>query len=185
MKRALDIIPECYVDTNLVGFLLGEDVNHQYGCNQVANTMLKEKNSDRFFLGIVDDDKTKHSYLKDFCPVAKSDHLELMKHPERPHYFMLIKKAAEDLIDSAARELQFDFSSIGLKNGVEGLKKTTKDCHADVNPELRKAFAALLQAREIKIFRNVLKYLNEKKYGADMDVIVRAFQGEEMEIRNA
>lgn len=50
MKNSyLHIIPECYVDTNLVQILLQiKGVNHQYGCGQVTNVMKKRKHSIAF-----------------------------------------------------------------------------------------------------------------------------------------
>lgn len=43
--KDLDIIPECYIDTNLIETILNtkgcytEGVNHQKGCNTVVKTM--------------------------------------------------------------------------------------------------------------------------------------------------
>lgn len=55
--KDLFIIPECYIDTNLVESLITtEGCNHQKGCNTVANTM-KNKFKDNFAVGIIDNDK--------------------------------------------------------------------------------------------------------------------------------
>ena len=53
----LYIIPECYVDTNLIETLVptAKGYNHQKGCNNVVKVM-KEKLSDKFAVGIVDKD---------------------------------------------------------------------------------------------------------------------------------
>ncbi len=60
------IIPECYIDTNLVETLSCRDgCNHQKGCNQVAKIM-KEKFADRFAVGIIDADKRTPGYLREF-----------------------------------------------------------------------------------------------------------------------
>ena len=50
----LYIIPECYVDTNLIETLVptAKGYNHQKGCNNVVKVM-KEKLSDKFAVGIV------------------------------------------------------------------------------------------------------------------------------------
>lgn len=48
IQRTDFIIPECYIDTNLVETLVcSGGCNHQKGCNQVAKVM-QEKFADRF-----------------------------------------------------------------------------------------------------------------------------------------
>ena len=63
----LYIIPECYVDTNLIETLVptAKGYNHQKGCNNVVKVM-KEKLSDKFAVGIVDKDKRQVSYVNEF-----------------------------------------------------------------------------------------------------------------------
>ena len=71
-QRADYIIPECYVDTNLVETLVCKaGCNHQKGCNQVAKVM-QEKFADRFAVGIIDADKRKPGYLNNFNEIASS-----------------------------------------------------------------------------------------------------------------
>ena len=41
-----NVIPECFVDTNLMQYLLNGTVNHQHCCSKVVGT-LKGKFSDR------------------------------------------------------------------------------------------------------------------------------------------
>jgi len=169
------IIPECYADTNLIGFLLCAEVNHQKGCSQVANTMRKGKNADGFSIGIIDDDKNKPSYIKEFDTIDSSEHIMLLKHTQKAHYFIIIKKAIEDFILSAAKEVNFDLTTIGLKNGLKGLKETTKNCQANDNPKLREAIAKIEDAREMKILKSVLEYLNSNKFNAEKDSLVALF----------
>ena len=37
-KKLLDVMPECYVDTNLIEYLLDAGVNHQHSCSKVSQT---------------------------------------------------------------------------------------------------------------------------------------------------
>ena len=69
--KDLDIIPECYIDTNLIETILNtkgcytEGVNHQKGCNTVVKTMNDPKKlKNEFALGIVDADKRQPSYVE-------------------------------------------------------------------------------------------------------------------------
>ena len=38
-----EIMPECFIDTTLVGSLLDAKVNHKHSCNEVAREMEKGK----------------------------------------------------------------------------------------------------------------------------------------------
>lgn len=64
MNISRDILPECFVDTNIVNtFLKMEglytDANHCHGCNKVGN-MMQQNLKDEFALGIIDNDKKQH-----------------------------------------------------------------------------------------------------------------------------
>jgi hypothetical protein len=56
MERLLYIIPECYVDTNLISTLINAAVKHQKCCTKVTETLNKTF-SDNFAVGIIDRDK--------------------------------------------------------------------------------------------------------------------------------
>lgn len=184
MNKALDIIPECFVDTNLVGWLLGKGVNHQHGCNNVTAVMQNAKLKDAFAIGIVDDDKRKSKYVDVFERVAATNHLEIRKHPDKPHFLIFVKKAAEDFIISAANEIGYDLACNNLSNDLEELKKTTKTCQSNEDKNLRKAFAALGNSSEVKIFKNILKYLEGHKYDAEVNVIKNIFADADFYIWN-
>ena len=99
--KDLDIIPECYIGTNLVETLLNikgcctEGVNHQKGCNTVVKTMTNSRKlQDDFALGIVDADKRQPSYVAKECtPIAQTAHITLLKHRTNNHYFLRIAPA--------------------------------------------------------------------------------------------
>jgi len=57
---ALNILPECYVDTKVVEIItyVSKKYNHQHGCGQIAN-LLKNRLKNNIALGIVDEDKNK------------------------------------------------------------------------------------------------------------------------------
>ena len=77
--KDLDIIPECYIDTNLIETILNtkgcytEGVNHQKGCNTVVKTMNDPKKlKNEFALGIVDADKRQPSYVEACAVIART-----------------------------------------------------------------------------------------------------------------
>ena len=90
-KKDWHIVPECYIDTNLTEFLLdSHGVNHQKGCNAVAKKMMESNLKDQFSIGIIDNDKRQHSYVNEFTEIAQTLHVTLLKHKERPHYFIRV-----------------------------------------------------------------------------------------------
>lgn len=98
--RDLFIVPECYVDTNLVESLLTtEGVNHQKGCYAVANTMKGRVLNDTFAVGVIDFDteKTQPTYVQEFNEIAHTAHIVLLKHNSKPHYLVMIKPAMDQL----------------------------------------------------------------------------------------
>ena len=65
MEKLLNVITECYIDTNLIEFLLkNAKVNHQHCCNNVIKALNNKKNE--FTIGIIDDDKRAVAYIK-YC----------------------------------------------------------------------------------------------------------------------
>ena len=104
-KKDWHIVPECYIDTNLVEYLLdSQGVNHQKGCNAVAKKMLESNLKDQFCIGIIDNDKRQHSYVSEFTEIAHTQHITLLKHKERPHYFVRISPAMDQFILDCAAE---------------------------------------------------------------------------------
>lgn len=61
-NRILYVIPECYVDTNLIEYLLDAHVNHQHSCTKVIGN-LKNSYRDKFAVGIIDRDKNRWDIL--------------------------------------------------------------------------------------------------------------------------
>lgn len=85
------VIPECFVDTNLIETLVPpiKQYNHQKGCGTIAKIM-KERFADRFALGIIDKDKFEVAYLMEFTVVIKKGSLILHKHNSSPLPHFLI-----------------------------------------------------------------------------------------------
>ena len=52
--KQYNVFPECNVDTNLVGYLLGGYPKHKSSCNEVVKAV---NASDQFAVGIIDADK--------------------------------------------------------------------------------------------------------------------------------
>lgn len=172
MKNSyLHIIPECYVDTNLVQILLQiKGVNHQYGCGQVTNVM-KKRFKDSFSIGIVDNDGLQSNYSNECVAIASSDEIILCKHPNSHHYLIKIKHIMERFILNCAEEQGIDLEANGIPSDLDGLKSITKKDCLD-NPNLKRALKAVSKSNEMMLLTEVLEYLEAQKYNSkDADLI--------------
>lgn len=170
------IIPECNADTNLVQTLLQiQGVNHQKSCGQVTNEMQK-RFKDKFAVGVIDLDELQSNYSAECEVIASSDELSVCRHPGTHHYLVKINNVFENFIVNCAKEVQVDFSSLGLPFEKNDLMKRTKKNEAKNDPELTKFFKKLFQATEMGLLKETLQYLNENKYCSTKDGIVMIFQ---------
>lgn len=174
MNRHIDnlILPECYMDTNLIETLVPPQrgYNHQKGCPAVAKKM-KERFSDSFALGIMDNDKRHVSYLQEFLPIASDQAIEIYKHKDRPHYILLISPAVEGFILKAASDLGVDLGNYDIPGTLEGMKQETKQVDAKNSQKYRKLFKALKPAPEFQKLADIISYLKTETYKAQESVL--------------
>ena len=162
------IIPECYVDTNLIEALVPPQrgYNHQKGCPAVAKCM-KEKFGDKFAVGITDKDKRELKYLEEFNLLANDESIYLYKHKEKPHYIIQVSPAVEDFILNAVAELGIELKEHQIPSDLESMKKETKKIDAKSSVKYRNLFKNLKKASTFKKLANIVRYLKEKQYRAD------------------
>lgn len=169
------IIPECYVDTNLVETLVCHGgCNHQKGCNQVAKIM-KDKFKNRFAVGIIDADKRTPRYLDEFEPIAGSVHLALLRHPELPHFIVTVSPAIDGFILAAAKDAGLDLKAYGLADNLAELKVQTKNVLSNKDSRFKRLFRDLEPYGEIHILKNVLLYLADHTYRSQTEQLKSFF----------
>lgn len=143
----LAVIPECYVDTNLIETLAPPrkgGYNHQKGCGTVAKVM-KERFSDAFALGIIDKDKKEIDYLLEFEVVCARQSLTLYKHRTRHHYFIQISPAVERFILSSASSVRISVSEFGLPEDMNSLRRISKTVTSKKDKRFKDLFNRLQQ----------------------------------------
>ena len=176
-KKDWHIVPECYIDTNLAEFLLdSHGVNHQKGCNAVAKKMKESNLKDQFSIGIIDNDKRQHSYVGEFEEIAHTQHIALLKHKERPHYFVRVSPAMDGLIFDCANELGVNLKDYGLPSTLEELTKVTKDVKAKNDARFKELFKSLKQSEEMTKLRSALNYMNDYQYKCDTAELQKIFE---------
>lgn len=167
-----NIIPECYVDTNLIETLVkARGCNHQKGCNQVCKVM-KEKFADRFAVGIIDADKRRPSYLAEFNKIGEAGHLQVLKHLTKPHFIILISPAIDQFILYSVEEQNIDLTDFNLPADLQHFTRQTKNVLSNKDKRFRSLFAALESAKEISLLKNILIYLTHSQYSSTSDAIL-------------
>lgn len=162
--KDLYIIPECYIDTNLVETLIAtEGCNHQKGCNTVVNTMQK-KFCDAFALGIIDNDKRQVKYVSDFVEIAHTDSLSLRKHRLKPHYLIMVSPAMDGFLLNSAEYLHIKMEDYGYTSVLKDFTSLTKAVTSKKDNGFKKLFKALEEVPEMIVLKGWLKYLQQEQY---------------------
>jgi len=166
------IIPECYIDTNLVETIAPpqKQYNHQKGCGTVTKVM-KEQFADRFAVGIIDKDKNEVNYLKEFNEVYTNGSLILHKHKIRYHYIIQINPAIERFIITNANNVGVSLEDFDLPSNFERLKKVSKTVNSKNDIRFKRLFKALYQngSEDIQMLSLWIKYLKEHNYKAEIE----------------
>ncbi|RZJ23729.1 MAG: hypothetical protein EON51_02295 [Acinetobacter sp.] len=168
------IIPECFVDTNLIETLVPpqRQYNHQKGCGTVTKVM-RERFADRFALGIIDKDKLEVDYLKEFNVVYSKGSLILHKHKTRHHYIIQIYPAMERFIMLCAANTGLSLNDFDLPLDFQQLKKQSKTVNSKNDQRFKGLFKALINNESEEMLRLTawIAYLKEKNYHVDISEI--------------
>ena len=125
----LAVIPECFVDTNLIETLvppIGKGYNHQKGCGTVTKVM-KAKFANSFAVGIIDKDKRQVDYLNEFDEVINVDTLLLHKHKNKQHYIIQINPAIESFIMQSANSVGVSVTDFSLSADKDLFQKKNQN----------------------------------------------------------
>ncbi|HEY8659068.1 MAG TPA: hypothetical protein VIL78_08520 [Hanamia sp.] len=134
---ALNILPECHVDTKVAEIITfaSEKYNHQHGCGQIAN-QLKNRLKDNIALGIIDEDKNKGpvaKYFLEFKEIKSKNGLILRRHNNRKQYLILICSEIEEWLLMNAKSVNVNLSDYNLPKDLYGFKQMTKTQDIDIN----------------------------------------------------
>lgn len=174
--RLLDIVPECYVDTNVVQTILQmKGANHQKSCSMVLKT-IKEKFDGRFAVGVIDMDKKEPPSLDQFSVIiAETEELTLRKTPGQNHYVIQIKHVMETFLLHCAHEINVDLRAEGFPNDLEGMKRLTKSRDSDRDPAVSSLIKRLSASPQMAILKGTLNYFRLHPYDAKEIDLKRLF----------
>lgn len=180
--KDLYIIPECYIDTNLVESLIStEGCNHQKGCNTVV-TIMQKKFGNEFALGIIDNDKRQVGYVSEFTEIARTASLSLKKHCSKPHYLIMVSPAMDGFLLKCAEELNISMEEYGYPTQLKEFTSITKSVTSKNNSGFKQLFKALNTAPEMIVLKKWLKYLKENQYQSKKEELQEMTKGNECTI---
>ncbi len=172
----LSIIPECYIDTNLIETITSPNkgYNHQKGCNKVSSLM-QGKFSDSFALGIIDKDKREIPYLLEFNELCQKEFLTLFKHKSKSHYIIQIQPAVEAWIIEASKNTDIKLEDFDLPTDIKELTRVSKRITSKNDPRFRRLFITLLreQAEPVLLLSKWINYLKSNTYNSSIDEIIK------------
>jgi len=168
MNRINYILPECYVDTNLINVLVDGMCNHKKGCATVCKSLDNEF-SERFAIAVIDKDKREPKQVANFSLLMESDGLVVLKHKTRPHFLIEINPAIETFILNAVNELNVSLSDYNIPSDINALKRLTKSVNVKESEVFARLFKDLRNATNFVKLRKIIKYLCEKQYGASAE----------------
>lgn len=175
-------MPECYADTLLVSTLVPplKRYNHKHSCFLVEKEMVKGKLKDSFAVGIIDRDKRKIKYLKEFEVIDKvENYLYLLRHnrKEKHHFIIQLIPALEQWILNICTAEKIDF--VNLPRDLSEFKKYTKKQSSLENDDLRNLYLKMSEKDSnpaIRKLKSWLRLLKEKNYHADLNELRNAGQ---------
>lgn len=174
-NRILYVIPECYVDTNLIEYLLDAHVNHQHSCTKVIEN-LKNSYKDKFAIGIIDRDKKRMGYLDECNEIAKTKHLTLLKHKTQNQYIITIKPAVDGFILDCALQQAVRPEEYGLPSVLKDFTKVSKSVTSNIDARFKNLFKALRGNQEFRNLKISLEYMVQNKYDIDPNVLKNLFE---------
>lgn len=174
-NRILYVLPECYVDTNLIEYLLDAHVNHQHSCTKVIEN-LKNTYKDRFAIGIIDRDKKQMGYIDECDEIAKTKHLSLLKHKIQNHYIITIKPAVDRFILDCAIQQAVHTEDYGLPAKLKDFTNISKSVTSNTDSRFKNLFKALRSNQEFRNLRISLEYMVQHKYDIDPNVLRNLFE---------
>jgi hypothetical protein len=118
-------------------------------------------------------DKRKVSYVEEFDEIGRTDNLVFLKHRDKYHYIIKVgkeHKAMESFIKANVEAMGKKMEDFNLPSDLAKLIETTKNSiTTQKDPRILKVCKVLQTSHEGAIMKNVLEYLAENKYHADIE----------------
>ena len=168
------ILPECFLDTNLVETLVPpvNAYNHQESNGAVTREMQGIKLNNEFAVGIIDRDKQEVKYLKEFELLANKSDVDLYKHPEKNHC-MIVHPPLEKWIITECESVNLNLQDYVSFTNFKEFKKIAKTRTSKYDRRFKSLFEDLKKNKAAGIIQLLewTNYLINNPYQADINLL--------------
>lgn len=137
MPDRIRLYPECHADTALVTYLFPkiELIEHAAGINEVSKALETVKSDAVTLLGIIDNDKHKPRYLRQFETLTEEAKLCYCVKPNSNQHLIVIDKAIETFLLWNALQVNVSITSYGFSTDVRQFGRRLKSQGIETDSE--------------------------------------------------
>lgn len=149
MPERIRLYPECHADTALIFFLVKDIsiIEHAAGINEVSKALEVSQVDTIALIGIIDNDKHKPRYLKQFAIMRQENKVCLLHKPESHQYIIIIDKAIETFLLWNAEQVGISIAAYGFESEVKKLGLQLKRRSIETEPLYQNLLSDLLAAQ--------------------------------------
>ena len=149
MPEQVRLYPECHADTALIYFLVSDItiIQHAAGINEVSKALETSHSDSVTLIGVIDNDKHKPRYIKQFMLVREENKVCLLHKPESRQYIIIIDKAIETFLLWNADQVGLSVIAYGFESEVKKLGLQLKRRSIETEPLYQNLLSDLLAAQ--------------------------------------
>lgn len=144
MIRYPYLISECNVDTAFVEMLGYVEPNHAPNIQQVC-LMMQNSKTNATYIGFIDNDKKKPSYISSFKLLDESKYFRILRHETKNQFLVVAIPAMDKVIYELCQELQISPSKYKLPGDFKGFLSLTKKLTIAANKDFKQLLNAIKQ----------------------------------------
>ncbi|GAB4045042.1 hypothetical protein [Spirosoma litoris] len=162
MPDPIRLYPECHADTALITYFVSDNriIEHSAGINEVSKSLQTVRSDATILLGIVDNDKHKPRYLREFETIEESNKVCFKHKPASNQYLIIIDKAIETFLLWNASQVNINVVDYGLSTDVRVLGGKLKSLAIETDPNYLQLLTDL-HTRQAPGFLTLERILND------------------------
>jgi hypothetical protein len=121
MPDRIRLYPECHADTALITYFIhnSQIIEHSAGINEVSKALETAKSDATILLGIVDNDKHKPRYLREFETIDESNKVCFKHRQDSNQYLIIIDRAIETFLLWNAAQVSIKVTDYGFNSEIK------------------------------------------------------------------
>lgn len=99
-----------------------------------------------------------------------------MKHQEKCQFLITVAPAIDRFVLDCSKECGVNTEDYGIPSELKAFTEISKSVTSNTDKRFKALFAAIKDSQEVSALRNVLRYLSEQKYNANVEDLKQLFQ---------